>query len=229
MSDETIDDAGGGASVAGDGAVLAQDAAGANVAGTSEGVGVVTGEHDGQSEGVHGNGSLHGNGNTKPARIPALRGGTLTPIRSSERGLELVTRRWALYRAKAEAATTSAVAAVADTDDGAVIADALRRSKREAGGAAYGAIVGKLAERAYMDADPQSARFVRSALGADVGAPVRGGSEAGVGVGVDTQSVRDLAELLAAYRAWRDGRRAGGDNSNYNDQSAGDGDGSEGE
>ena len=144
-------------------------------------------------------------------RVPAANGssGYVVPIRTTERAREVAGIRWARYRAAAAARVVTAVQSVADADDSAVIAGALAASKRKGEHAAYGAIVGKLAERAYMDADPQAARFVRSAIGADVGAPERGAADTGTGVGVDTQSARDLADMLAAYREWRDGRAAG--------------------
>ena len=168
---------------------------------------------------------------TQPLRIPAPRGnGYVTPIRSTARGQELAAIRWAKHRKAAADGVARRVGAVATAEDQAIMDAAKGESGRAV--AAYGILSGIQAERAYMDGDPQSFRAVRMALGADVGAPVRGENEGGIGVGVDTQSARDMAELLAAYRAWRDGRAgSGGDNSNYSNQSDddGNGNGSEGE
>jgi len=116
----------------------------------------------------------------------------------------LAAIRWAKHRKAAADGVARRVGAVATKEDQAVMDAAKGESGRAV--AAYGILAGIQGERAYMDGDPQSFRAVRAALGADVGAPMRGASDAGMGVGVDAQAGRDLAELLAAYRAWRDGR-----------------------
>ena len=135
----------------------------------------------------------------KPLRIasPTGSGGYVTPIRTSERGRELAAIRWSRYRAAAADAVARSVAAVADADDGARIS-----ADKRGDVVAYGLIAGKLAERAYMDADPQAARFVRSAIGADVGAPAArdagsGAPHAAVSISLSADAARALAGVLA--------------------------------
>ena len=150
---------------------------------------VVTGEHSGGKQ---------------PASIPGGGGyGAVIPIRTPERGRELANRRWELHRREAAAAVARRVGAVATAEDQAQLSDAPPARR---GAVAYAILAGIQAESAYMDANPQAFRNVRQAIGADVGAPERGTADTGTGVGVDTAAARDLAEMLAAYRAWRDGR-----------------------
>src|SRR3990167_4430040 len=119
---------------------------------------------------------------TQPLRIPAPRGnGYVTPIRSTARGQELAATRWAKHRKGAADGVARRVGAVATAEDQAVMDAAKGESGRAV--AAYGILAGIQGERAYMDGDPQSFRAVRAALGADVGASVRGASESGIGVG----------------------------------------------
>src|SRR3990167_10152298 len=117
------------------------------------------------------NAEENGEGDSKqPASNAVIVGGggrgLIAPIRTPERAREVAAIRWAKYRASAAAEVARAVAAVADADDSTRISAAKRGDV-----VAYGLIAGKLAERAYMDADPRAAQFVRSALGADTGAP----------------------------------------------------------
>ena len=134
------------------------------------------------------------------ARItPSHGNGSLTPY-SSERARVASARRWSLARQHAAAEVTRRVLGVAEAGDAAIIAAA---PVKQQWAAAYGVLAGVQAERAYMDADAQSFRNVRHALGVDTGAPERTTSVPGAPA-VDDADAADLRAVLAAYRAWRD-------------------------
>ena len=146
--------------------------------------------------------------NTKAIRIPAPhgKGGYVTPIRTPERARELSAIRWSKYRASAAAEVARAVAAVADADDSKRITASMKGDV-----VAYGLIAGKLAERAYVDADPRSAQFVRSALGADTGAPSSSRDSTSQTPAVSISLSADAARALAGVLAALAGRSGGAD------------------
>ena len=139
-------------------------------------------------------------GQAKASIVPSHGNGRISPYSTPERAREMAAKRWATARRYAAAEVVRRVGAVAEPGDVAVI-EAVPVGQQWA--AAYGVLAGVQAERAYMDADAQSFRNVRQALGADVGAPDRTAVQAQAQPGNDTDAA-DLAAILAAYRAWRD-------------------------
>lgn len=125
-------------------------------------------------------------------------GGTLRPF-DPARGREAARKRWERYRSAAAAEVLRRVRAVASKEDKAII-DAAHETNQVA--AVYGVLAGIQGERAYVERDQQSFRTVRSAIGADTGAPAAHEAadqpnSVGVSISLSADAARALTGVLA--------------------------------
>jgi len=128
---------------------------------------------------------------TQPARLPQPRGGELTPVRTSEQGRALAARRWDKYR---KAAAAGLVVGVLGPD--APVTEAARIESY----ITLVAVQTKMAADLSDPRAPQAFRNVRQAIGADIGAPSRTGTDApasGAVLSMSTEVMAMLAEVLA--------------------------------
>ena len=127
-------------------------------------------------------------------RVPGRNGGTiLSPVRTSAQAREMVEKRWERWRRAAERGMT--IGALTKDDE------KLTLTKRAAI-TAYTEIVRYQAEKAMQCDDKgrpntPAARFVREAIGADVGSPTQNRADNGTGITVTLSVAPEVAAALA--------------------------------